>query len=160
MCLSNIPSSEICLPTRPKSSYADNFVKLWRLMKDSNLFEHKPKPTSAITHPLHNLQPCVSSPVPLSTKVWMGYEKAISVKEYPHIHPSIHPSIHPVSMCFQPLYFLQMYKISFYCQLNTKCVIKKKNSVLIVLHWLNVTTKLFLIFSGYFLHIYFAVVSK
>lgn len=90
------------------------------------------------------------------------------MKEYPNkTSPSIHPSVCPVSMCFQPLYFLQMYKISFYCQLNTKCVILKKqnkkklkNSVLIVLHWLNVTTKLFLIFSGYFLHIYFAVVPN
>lgn len=88
------------------------------------------------------------------------------MKEYPHVHPSIHLSVHSLSMCFQPLYFLQMYKISFYCRLNTKCAIfkkikiKKKNIVLIVLHWLNVTTKLFLIFSGYFLHIYFAVVPN
>lgn len=86
----------------------------------------------------------------------MGCEKAISVKVYPH--PSFQSSI-SVYVLPARLFSTNVQNLLLLLAQYKMCYIKKC-SVLIVLHWLNVTTKLFLIFSGYFLHIYFAVVPN
>lgn len=89
--------------------------------------------------------------------VWEGH-----LSERVPTHPSFHSSVNPSSVYVlpAPLFSTNVQNLLLLSAQYKMCYKKKKNSVLIVLHWLNVTTKLFLIFSGYFLHIYFAVVSN